>query len=123
MKDCFRLLNDMREGQTTLEYDLNHREALMAMQTQLPLSDDKIIPTELYSTNKVVEERNKCKLEKLLGDHQLFEAIDSVVLHDVYKSKLLNKYELTSFSCMPYLWACVESVNRPCRCLRLAISW
>lgn len=102
----FELLNAMREGGADLAY--KHQAALSALRAPLPKRKDGIIPTELHSKNRVVNERNRIELEKLAGAEHSFGSLDEVEFSYEYKAKLLKKYGLDCFSYIPYLFASVE---------------
>lgn len=104
----FELLNAMREGEPGFAY--KHQAALSALRAPLPQRDDNIVPTELHSKNKVVDERNRAELEKLPGAEFHFGSHDEVEFCREYKEKLLKKYNLQNVSHMPYLFASVENL-------------
>ncbi len=102
------LLNAMREGKTDLLSTFGH--TLRQLEAPLRERDDGIIPTELHSKNRVVDERNRDELEKLDGSGVKFISLDEVQFSNEYKRKLLKKHKLTEYSHMPYLFASVEPI-------------
>lgn len=101
----FAFLNALREGDSNITA---HEDVLRALRQPLPKRTDGIIPTELHSKNKIVEERNTMELERLQGEKVAFKSIDEVSFANDYKGKLLKKYGLQNYTHMPNLFAAVE---------------
>jgi hypothetical protein len=112
----FELLNAMRAGEANLIY--THQAALSALRAPIQERNDGIIPTELHSTNRNVDQVNRSQLERLPGDPHTLNSLDEVVFGQKYKSKLLKKYKLELVSHMPYLFASVEEPPPPPPLLR-----
>eukprot|EP00550_Attheya_septentrionalis_P011846 CAMPEP_0198305704 /NCGR_PEP_ID=MMETSP1449-20131203/58040_1 /TAXON_ID=420275 /ORGANISM="Attheya septentrionalis, Strain CCMP2084" /LENGTH=711 /DNA_ID=CAMNT_0044008241 /DNA_START=1 /DNA_END=2138 /DNA_ORIENTATION=- len=105
------LLNAIREGQLPLAAE--HRGVLSSIRAPLHARTDGILPTELHTKNRVVDEMNKSALLKLPGKSCRYVSKDMVVLDGKYKEKLKKKYKLSKVASMPYLWSCVEEPTYP----------
>lgn len=106
-------LNDMREGKRDLA--ATHGSVISSIRASLPDRDDGIVPTELHSFNKSVDDRNRKELGKLKTESHYFNSKDDIEVHERYKKRLLKKYRLEEVACMPYLWAPVEKPVYPAR--------
>mmetsp|Transcript_1256 Transcript_1256/g.3585 ORF Transcript_1256/g.3585 Transcript_1256/m.3585 type:complete len:760 (+) Transcript_1256:3-2282(+) len=106
-------LNDMREGKRDLA--ATHGSAISSIRAPLPDRDDGIVPTELHSINKLVDERNRRELEKLRTESHNFTSEDDIEVHERYKKRLLRKHRLEEVAYMPYLWSSVEKSVYPAR--------
>lgn len=100
------LLNDIRIGAPNLSS--RHGKAVSSICAPLPDRDDGILPTELYNTNKMVDQKNQQELSKLPGKSYLFESKDTVSFCTEYKQRVLKSHKLAEVASMPYLWACIE---------------
>lgn len=100
------LLNAMREGAVD---PIQHQEALEALQTPLPSTDNGIVPTELHARNRTVESINNRNLDALPEEPIKYESLDELVLDSKYKDRLVEKYDLTMCHDMPYLFASVRN--------------
>ena len=105
------LLNAVRTGEQGL--DAAHGPALSALRSPIARGEDGVVPTELYSTNRRVNEINKRELGRLPAAVHEFESVDEVSFDLEYKEKLLKKYGLDHISHMPYLFGSVEKKQPP----------
>ena len=105
------LLNAMREGRPNLCASFG--PAISLVRTPLPPREDGIVPTELHSKNRNVDNKNRIELAKLPGDPYVFQSIDEVVMGQWYRDKLLRKHGLEEVRHMPYLWACIGKLEYP----------
>ena len=106
-------LNDVREGKRDLA--ATHGRVMSSLRAPLPDRDDGIIPTELHSTNKFVDSKNKRELDKIRTEGHNFTSKDDIELHERYKKRLLKKHRLEEVAHMPHLWAIVEKPVYPAR--------
>ena len=106
-------LNDVREGKRDLA--ATHFSVISSLRAPLPDRDDGIIPTELHSTNKFVDSKNKRELDKIRTEGHNFTSKDDIELHERYKKRLLRKHRLEEVAYMPYLWAIIEKPMYPAR--------
>ena len=104
------LLNDIRIGAPNLTS--RHGMAISSICAPLPDREDGIMPTELYNTNQMVEQKNQHELDRLSGKAYYFASTDEVSLCSEYKQRVLKRHKLAEVASMPYLWACIE--EPPC---------
>lgn len=81
-------LNGIREGDTNCIQ--RNQGVLRALETPLSPREDGLIATELYSTNKPVNEKNKKELSRLPDKVHKFSSLDEVKFDEKYKEILVG---------------------------------